>query len=168
MIICGDAQEVLKTLESGSIDCVITSPPYWGQRFYGNISEIGSERTPEEYIERLFVVCREIKRVLKKSGTFWLNISDTYYSPSRKRLNGAGSCRIGRHPFLKRKDLCLIPERLVDWLQKDGWYVRSVVIWFKVNSRPESVKDRLVNDYEFLFLLTKSPRYYFKVIRGAS
>jgi len=181
-IYCGDALEILKTFPDGCVDMMLTSPPYWTQRYYsGHPKEIGLEKTPEEYINNLFVICKELKRVLKKSGTFWLNIDDVYYGSGHGKADDLRGSKQGTikgiadkniriffnkqrnlpHPYLKKKDLCLIPDRLIDKLQKDGWYIRSRVIWYKPNAMPENVKDRPVNDYEFLFLLSKSNKYYF-------
>jgi DNA modification methylase len=184
-IIQGDTLTELKKLPDESIDCCITSPPYWTQRFYGGgENEIGLEKTPERYIKDLFIVFKELKRVLKKSGTFWLNIDDVYYGSGHGKADDLTGSKQGTikgmsdknmrsffnkqrnlpHNFLKKKDLCLIPFRLIDKLQKDGWYIRNCIIWYKPNAMPENVKDRFVNDYEFLFLLTKSYKYYFKQI----
>lgn len=185
-IICGDALTELKKLESESIDCCITSPPYWTQRFYsGHPKETGLEETPEQYIDNLLEICKEIKRTLKKQGTFWLNIDDVYYGSGHGKGDNLKDSKQGTvkgmaeenirtffnkqrnlpHPFLKKKDLCLIPERLIIKLQQNGWYSRSRIIWWKPNAMPENVLDRPTNDYEFLFLLTKSPRYYFVLQR---
>lgn len=181
-IIQGDALEVLKTLPDEYIDCCITSPPYWTQRFYGGCSkEIGLEETSEEYIQNLFLICKEIKRVLKNIGTFWLNIDDVYYGSGHGKadsLEGSkqgtvkGMAEMGirsffnqqrnkKHSIIKKKDLCLIPERLIIELQKDGWFIRSKIVWYKPNAMPENVNDRPTNDYELLFLITKSNKYYF-------
>lgn len=178
----GSALEVLKTFPDESVQMVMTSPPYWTQRFYsGHSKEIGLEKTPEQYIDNLFEICKEIKRVLKKEGTFWLNIDDVYYGSGHGRaddLQGSKQITVKGmanknirsffnkqrnlpHFYLKKKDLCLIPERLIIKLQQDGWYIRSKIIWHKPNAMPENVNDRPTNDYEFLFLLTKSNKYYF-------
>lgn len=185
-IIQGDTLEELKKMPNEYVDCIITSPPYWTQRFYGGLEkEIGLENTPEEYIQRLFVICKQLKRVLKKQGTFWLNIDDVYYGSGHGKADDLTGSKQGTvkgmasenmrsffnkqrnlpHPFLKKKDLCLIPDRLIDKLQKDGWYIRSRIIWHKPNAMPENVTDRPTNDYEFLFLLTKSNKYYFDTQR---
>ena len=181
-IICGDSLSVLKTFPDELVDCCITSPPYWTQRFYGGFdNELGLEETSKKYIEKLFEICKEIKRVLKKEGTFWLNIDDVYYGSGHGKaddLRGSKQATVKGmaneevrsffnkqrnlpHPILKKKDLCLIPERLIIKLQENGWYIRSKIIWYKPNAMPENVIDRPINDYEFLFLLTKSQKYYF-------
>jgi len=187
-VIQGDALSVLKTFPNNSIDMAMTSPPYWTQRFYGGIDgEVGLENTPEEYIEKLLLIFKELKRVLKKMGTFWLNIDDVYYGSGHGRADDLSGSKRGTikgmpdknvrsffsqqrnlpHPYLKKKDLCLIPFRLIDKLQRDGWYIRACNIWHKPNAMPENVVDRTSSDYEFLFLLTKSNKYYFdyKAIR---
>lgn len=139
MIINGDALEVLKTIKSESVDTCITSPPYYKLRNYGVQGQIGLENTHNEYINKLVDICSEIKRVLKHDGTLWLNIADTY----------------------KNKNLLLIPYRLALASQNDGWYVRQDIIWYKPNCMPESANDRCTKAHEYLFLLSKSPKYYF-------
>lgn len=181
----GDVLSQLKYIPDESIDCIVTSPPYWTQRSYGRLpNEIGLEKSPEEYIENLVNIFKELKKKIKKSGTFYLNIEDVYYGSGHGKaddlkgskqgtIKGIGDKNIRSffnkqrnlpHPFLKKKDLCLIPFRLIDKLQKDGWWIRSCIIWHKPNAMPENVKDRPTNDYEFVFLLTKSAKYYFKPI----
>ena len=142
-IVTGDALSVLRRISDNYIDCCVTSPPYYGLRDYGIDGQIGLERTVDEYIYNLVGVFREVRR------TLWINIADTY-SQSR-RMGG----------YAKKKELCLIPYRLILELQKDGWYVRQDIIWNKPNAMPESVKDRCTKSHEYIFLLTKSDRYYF-------
>jgi len=167
-IIQGDSLEVLKTLESESVDCLITSPPYWGLRDYGVEGQLGLEKTPEEYVAKLVEIFREAKRVLKKEGTFWLNLGDSYAgncSRTSSERAGYGAEREGIYTKtgngLKSKDLVGIPWRVAFALQADGWYLRQDIIWAKPNPMPESVTDRCTKSHEYIFLLTKSPRYYF-------
>lgn len=167
-IIQGDCLEKLKELSDESVDCCVTSPPYYGLRDYGVSGQIGLEETPEEYIKRLTDVFHEVKRVLKKDGTLWVNIGDSY--------NGAkkGNTEIYKHSSVvtdsfnkklwagaKQKDLIGIPWMLAFALRQDGWYLRQDIIWHKPNPMPESVKDRCTKSHEYLFLLSKSPQYYF-------
>lgn len=176
-IICGDAQSALSKMESGSAQCCVTSPPYYGLRDYGSEGQIGLEHTPEQYIQNLIKVFREVRRVLSDDGTLWVNIGDSYagsgkgsaaYSDqlSEKQRSNAGMC--GAKKVLqcdtysyKRKELIGIPWMLAFALRADGWYLRQDIIWAKPNPMPESVKDRCTKSHEYIFLLTKSPRYYF-------
>jgi DNA modification methylase len=174
-LILGDCLEELKKIEDGSIDCVITSPPYWGLRDYGNKKQLGLEKTPEEYVANMVLVFREVKRVLRGNGTLWLNIGDSYvsgksrYSSSPQTLSGKNrgepvknnKLDLYYHPYLKDKDLCGIPWRVAFALQQDGWYLRQDIIWHKPNPMPESVTDRCTKSHEYIFLLVKSKRYYF-------
>jgi len=199
----GNAIDKLKEIEDESVDCVITSPPYYGLRDYGtgewvggdeNCShqrdskrsdktgtghkamndaghvvgdgiykvkcpkcgakrvdnQIGLEATPEGYIKNLVTVFREVHRTLKSTGTVWLNIGDSYW-------NGMGQ----KHDVFKKKDLMLMPHRLAIALQEDGWYVRQDIVWAKNNPMPETVKDRCTKAHEYIFLLTKKPRYFY-------
>jgi len=172
-IINGDAKEVLKTLESESVDCCITSPPYFGLRQYikdgapGKEFEIGLEQTPEEYTAKLVEVFMEVKRVLRAEGTCWLNLGDsyaanrTYQIPDSKHVDVGNSMAMKIPEGLKQKDLIGIPWRVAFALQADGWYLRQDIIWHKLNPMPESVKDRCTKAHEYLFLLSKSANYYF-------
>lgn len=146
-VICGDAAEVLKTLPQGSVNMCVTSPPYYGLRDYGEGGQIGLEQTPQEYIVRLTKVFDEVKRVLADDGTLWLNIGDTYANKPYKNV--------------KQKDLIGIPWMLAFALREHGWYLRSDIIWHKTNAFPEAVRDRPAKCYEHIFLLAKSPKYYF-------
>lgn len=179
-IVCGDALEVLKTLESESVDCVITSPPYFGLRNYGHEGQIGLEDTPEAFTEALVAVFREARRVLKKEGTLWVNLGDSYNAassatPDTMHKNwenfqnhkakdrsvsrrGGGQSKVKE---LKPKDLIGIPWRVAFALQADGWYLRSDIIWAKKNCMPESVTDRPTRSHEYIFLLSKSSKYYY-------
>lgn len=224
-IIQGDCLEVLKTMDSESVDCVITSPPYYGLRDYGtakweggnpncdhknarentrflrggedckqftNIgsdgneriwkdvcptcgarkidSQIGLEKTPEEYVAKMVEIFREVRRILKKEGTCWLNLADSYNSQGTncsRHWDGRDKNYVGQKMRdlnvcgLKPKDLCMIPARVALALQADGWYLRQDIIWSKPNPMPESVMDRCTKSHEYIFLLTKNPRYYY-------
>lgn len=148
VIINRDALYALRELPSESVNCCVTSPPYYGLRDYGLDAQIGREDTPEQYIGRLVEVFRELRRVLKDDGTFWLNIADTY-------------CGSGMKAGCKQKDLIGIPWLLAFALRSDGWYLRSDIIWLKENPMPESCRDRPSRCYEHIFLLTKSKKYYY-------
>src|SRR4030042_4677901 len=152
----GDFLIVLKTLPYEYIECCITSPPYWGLRDYGVACQLGLEKTPEEYVAKMVEGFREVKRVLKKEGTLWLNLGDSY--------SGAGWRNNNDNPIetgLKSKDLVGIPWRVAFALQADGWYLRQDIIWHKPNCMPESVTDRCTKVHEYIFLLSKSQKYYF-------
>ncbi len=167
----GDALAVLRELPSECAHTCVTSPPYWGLRDYGTEGQIGLERTPEEYIERIVAVFREVRRVLRRDGTLWLNMGDGYATGTGGK-HGHSSMTGGRAVLaeqrrasipaeLKQKDLIGMPWRLAFALQADGWYLRQDIIWSKPNPMPESVRDRCTKAHEYLFLLSKSPRYYF-------
>lgn len=167
-LIEGDALHALHALPSGSIQCAITSPPYWGLRDYGINGQIGLEKTLPQFINHLVSVFGEVKRVLKEDGVLWINIGDSYTSGNRgyrandkKNRARAMSVRPDTPDGLKPKDLQGIPWRLAFALQDDGWYLRSDIIWNKPNAMPESVKDRPTRSHEYLFMLTKSEKYYY-------
>ena len=147
---CGDALEQLKTLESESVNACVTSPPYYNLRNYGTPGQIGKEATPEEYIDKLVAVFREVRRVLRPDGTLWVNIGDSYAAKSNPQTGGD-----------KGKDLIGVPWMLAFALRTDGWYLRQDIVWNKSNCMPESVRDRCTKSHEFIFLLSKSPKYYF-------
>jgi DNA modification methylase len=149
MIVIGDAKEKLKELEIESIQSVITSPPYWGLRDYGHAEQIGLEKNPNEYINNMVKIFDEVLRVLKKDGTLWLNIADSYSSISDSKIG------------LKNKDLVGIPWMLAFALRMNGWYLRQDIIWSKPSPMPEPIKDRCTKSHEYIFLLTKSSKYYF-------
>lgn len=166
MIIEGDSLHVLNVIPSNSVQCVITSPPYWGMRDYGIKGQIGLESTLPQFINHLVSVFSEVKRVLKDDGVLWLNIGDSYTSGNRryratdkKNPARAMSVRPETPDGLKPKDLQGIPWRLAFALQDDGWYLRSDIIWNKPNAMPESVKDRPTRSHEYIFMLTKSEQY---------
>ncbi len=167
---CGDALEVLRTLPDECVQTCITSPPYWGLRDYGADGQIGLEQTPEEYVGRLVTVFREVRRVLRRNGTIWVNMGDSYAAHGSgadgKELAwlGSGSLeRKARKPpsGLKPKDLIGIPWMVVFALRADGWYLRSDIVWAKSNPMPESVRDRPTRSHEYIFLLSKSRQYYY-------
>lgn len=184
-VICGDALTELRKMPSGSVDCCVTSPPYYGLRNYGIEGQIGLEKSPEAYVARLVEVFREVRRVLANDGTLWLNLGDSYAAGKTGRadadrpngsLHAIGS-RGGnsekliestqgakQRPVpcgLKPKDLIGIPWRMAFALQADGWYLRSDIIWAKDNPMPESVTDRPTRSHEYIFLFAKSERYYY-------
>ncbi len=168
-IFVGDARRVLKRINSESVQCAVTSPPYWGLRDYGIPGQIGAENEVNDYIANLREVFREVKRVLRNDGTLWLNIGDSYTSGNRgwrdaDRKNPARGMnyRPPTPPGLKPKDLIGIPWRIAFALQQDGWYLRSDIVWYKPNCQPESVKDRPTRSHEYVFLLSKSEDYYYE------
>jgi hypothetical protein len=169
-LIQGDCTEKMRELESGSVQCVVTSPPYWGLRDYGIEGQLGLESTPEQYVERMVEVFREVRRVLRDDGRVWLNLGDSYSADHNQgpRRNSGLSARTGplttrnvRPPGLKPKDLVGIPWRVAFALQADGWWLRSDIIWAKPNPMPESVTDRPTKAHEYVFLLTKAKTYYY-------
>lgn len=165
----GDALETLREIPDGAAQMCVTSPPYWGLRDYGVEGQLGLEATPEEYVERMVAVFREVRRVLRDDGTLWLNIGDSYAASgpaggAGKQYTNVGSVDVPvRKPMggCKPKDLVGIPWMLAFALRADGWYLRSDIIWAKPNPMPESVTDRPTKAHEMLFLLSKSPRYYY-------
>ena len=170
-IYCGDSLQVLQTLPENAVDCCVTSPPYYALRDYGADGQIGREATPEEYVSRITAVFHEVKRVLTPEGTCWLNIADTYCGTGSKAdhqdpkypkgRNGQQVAFNHRAPGCKPKDLIGIPWLVALALRGDGWYLRSSIIWHKTNPMPESTRDRPTRCYEYVFLLTKSKKYYY-------
>jgi DNA modification methylase len=183
-IIVGDARNTLAKLPDQSVHCCVTSPPYWGLRDYGHPDQIGLEPTPEEYVQTMVDVFREVRRVLRDDGTLWLNLGDSYASgggqasPHRDSCGGIGKKGTrGRQPYhsagggferpssitgsIKPKDLVGIPWRVAFALQADGWYLRQDIIWHKPSPMPESVTDRCTKAHEYVFLLTKRERYFY-------
>ena len=146
-ILHGDCLDQLKTLDDQSIHTCITSPPYWGLRDYGNDDQLGLESSPDEYINNMVVVFREVKRVLRDDGTLWLNLGDTYGR--------------GVKTNLPKKNLLGMPWRVALALQADGWILRQDIIWHKPNPMPESVRDRCTKAHEYIFLMAKQQKYYF-------
>jgi DNA modification methylase len=180
-IIQGDCLEGLRTLPDASVHCCVTSPPYWGLRDYGHDGQIGLESTPEAYVARMVEVFREVRRVLRDDGTCWVNLGDSYAATTKQSgrndhdrpHNGEarGTYDVGTAGAktklrvslgtLKPKDLVGIPWRVAFALQADGWWLRQDIIWHKPNPMPESVRDRCTKAHEYVFLLTKSERYYY-------
>ena len=171
----GDCRQILPTLPDRSVHCCVTSPPYFGLRDYGHSDQIGLEPTPDEFVAELVKVFREVRRVLRDDGTLWLNLGDSYNAHGRKghgtkiglkqgtnraSATGTDSCR-PNVDSLKDKDLVGIPWRVAFALQADGWYLRQDIIWHKPNPMPESVTDRCTKAHEYIFLLSKSARYYY-------
>jgi len=168
VVLHGDTREIIHRLPDNSFQCVVTSPPYWGVRDYGVQRQIGAEAELDAYLDTLVDVFREVRRVLKPEGTFWLNIGNTYTSGGRKwrqednkNKGRAMSYRPQTPPGLKKKDLIGVAWLLALKCQRDGWYLRNDVIWYKPNCQPESVKDRFTVAHEYLFLFSKSEHYYF-------
>lgn len=199
-IITGDCRDVLRALPDQSVNCCVTSPPYFGLRDYGVDGQIGLEETPDAFVAEMVAVFREVRRVLRDDGTLWLNLGDSYAGSGRggnptkesstlqgghssqeasmvsrtrgsklpagfhekARLDGSiGRAWMSPPAGLKQKDLIGIPWRVAFALQADGWFLRQDIIWSKPNPMPESVGDRCTKAHEYLFLLSKGPRYYF-------
>ena len=169
VIMQGDALTRLKELPGEAVDCCITSPPYFGLRDYGVEGQIGLEESPEAYVSKLVEVFREVRRVLKKEGTLWLNLGDSYAGSSGCHKGGsekANSNAGATNSYIvpkpgKPKDLIGIPWMVAFALRADGWYLRSDIIWHKPNCMPESVTDRPTKSHEYIFLLSKSERYFY-------
>lgn len=152
-----DCLEFMKRLPDKSIDFCMTSPPYWKMRDYGVKGQIGQEKTPEEYIEKLVLVFRELKRILKDRGSFYLNLGDTYIGTD------SGSQSKKMKTWKRPKQLALIPARVTIALQEDGWILRNDICWFKPNGLPSSVKDRLTTRWEHIFHFVKQRKYYYNL-----
>lgn len=174
----GDCLEKMKELPDQSVNCCVTSPPYFGLRDYGVEGQLGAEPTPDEFVEALVRVFREVWRVLRDDGTVWLNLGDSYVAPNGRSSTGksydngpnsqmshmskAQNAGIRRGwGDLQAKQLIGIPWRVAFALQADGWYLRQDIIWHKPNPMPESVRDRCTKAHEYVFLLSKSPKYYY-------
>lgn len=179
-VIVGDCIDGMRTLPDQSVSCCVTSPPYFGLRDYGVDGQIGLEATPDAFVARLVDVFREVRRVLRDDGTLWLNLGDSYgsfggntYSGFNERWSGTGGAGskqdatlygVTAHKAdtgLRPKNLLGIPWRVAFALQADGWYLRQDIIWSKPNPMPESVTDRCTKAHEYVFLLSKSARYFF-------
>jgi DNA modification methylase len=169
----GDCRDVLRTLPANSVHCCVTSPPYFGLRDYGVAGQIGLEPTPDAFVAEMVTVFREVRRVLRDDGTLWLNLGDSYARSDKKGGSGFGGKNqkyLGDSysracsdvpPGLKAKDLIGIPWLVAFALRADGWYLRQDIIWSKPNPMPESITDRCTKAHEYLFLLSKSRRYYY-------
>ncbi len=180
----GDCLAVMRGMDSESVQCCVTSPPYWGLRDYGVDGQLGLEDTPEKYIAKMVELFGELRRVLRGDGTLWLNLGDTYAAnrggtampaetlaggvsgkgnkvAKRGRESGYNPHRDPASHGLKHKDLCGIPWRVALALQADGWYLRQDIIWHKPNPMPESVTDRCTKAHEYIFLMSKSAKYYY-------
>jgi DNA modification methylase len=160
----GDSLEVLQTLPAESVDCALTSPPFYGLRDYGTEGQIGLEATPDEWAARLVAVFREVRRVLRPHGTLWVECGDSYNANVGKGFNG--NARIGQQDTrvnagTKPKDLLGQPWLLAFALRADGWYLRQAIIWHKPNAMPESVRDRCTTAHSYVFLFSKQARYFF-------
>lgn len=175
-ILIGDCRARLADIPDGSVQTCVTSPPYFGLRNYGHDGQIGLEPTPSDFIEAMVEVFREVRRVLRDDGTLWMNLGDSYNTGTSKpsgaskhadvggwttRSGDAAGARRTHDRDLKVKDMMGIPWRVALALQADGWYLRQDIIWHKPNPMPESVTDRCTKAHEYLFLLSKGPRYYF-------
>lgn len=159
MILNTDALNGLKSLADESVDCIITSPPYWQLRDYGVEGQLGLEPTFQEYISKLVEIFDEAKRVLKKDGTCWVNLGDTYSGSGRG--GGVDNTKRTNKGLLPNKSLCNIPSRFAIAMQDRGWTLRNEIIWQKPNAMPSSVTDRFTIDYEKIFFFVKSTKYYF-------
>lgn len=178
-IYCGNCIDILKTFPDKSINCCITSPPYYGLRDYGVSAQIGNEDTPEQYIKNLVTVFEEVNRVLKDNGVLWLNLGDSWAgsnqgsgtkNPAKKQVSNHGTnymttethkSKLSKINGYKPKDLIGVPWMAAFALRESGWYLRQDIIWAKGNPMPESVKDRCTKSHEYIFLLSKSRKYYF-------
>jgi site-specific DNA-methyltransferase (cytosine-N4-specific) len=173
-VLIGDSLELLPKLADKSIQCCVTSPPYWGLRDYEHSAQIGSESSPVDYVQNLVKIFKEVKRTLKDNGTLWLNIGDGYarnggvgkHGPNAivgntKKLIQKRNCKVPDCWGLKDRDLLGIPWRVAFALQEDGWILRSKITWIKKNPMPESVKNRPTSSTEEIFLFAKSPNYYY-------
>ncbi len=173
-VFTGDSSVILPSLADESVQCCVTSPPYWGLRDYDHPSQIGSEESPEEYVRKLTDIFREVRRALRKEGTFWLNVGDGYARNggtgncgpnavvgNTKKLIQKRNCKVPNCWGLKDRDLMGLPWRVAFSLQADGWILRSRITWIKKTAMPESVKNRPTTATEEIFLFTKSPTYYY-------
>lgn len=169
----GDCIDVMSTMPAQSVNCCVTSPPYYGLRDYGVNGQIGLEKSPDEFVAKMVQVFRGVHRVLRDDGTLWVNLGDSYSSQAgqRKETDRAGIKQQSNTPSSRAPSRCVpelgakqligIPWRVAFALQADGWILRSDIIWHKPNPMPESVTDRCTKSHEYIFLLSKSPKYYF-------
>ncbi len=174
VILTGDNRELLHSIPSETIQCCVTSPPYWGLRDYDHPAQIGAEPSPEQYVQNLVAVFREVRRLLRKDGTLWLNVGDGYARNggtgncgpnaivgNTKKLIQRRNCKVPSCWGLKDRDLMGLPWRVAFALQADGWVLRSRITWLKKTAMPESVKNRPTNATEEVFLMSKTPNYYY-------
>jgi len=172
LLLNGSSKKVLERFPSNTFHTVVTSPPYWQLRDYFVDGQLGNEATPEEYVENLVDILREVKRTLRKDGNLWLNLGDGYNNSSgfcraRKkwkregRTGGSADKKVFRHDHIKQKDLIGIPWAVAFALQKDGWYLRCDIIYSKTNPMPDGAKDRPTRSHEYIFLLSKSHKYFY-------
>lgn len=169
----------LRQMPDNAVQCCVTSPPYWRQRDYGMPEQFGMEDTPEQYVKKLVELFTEVKRVLKPNGTLWLNLGDGYWGSGKagsnpeyhdrhkvfnkpaKEKSTFGKPTTGKHAILKPKDLIGFPWKVAFALQQSGWWLRQDIIWYKLNGMPESTTDRCTRCHEYIFMLSKSQRYYY-------
>ncbi len=170
-IIQGDSLSVLKTIPAESINCCVTSPPYWALRDYGVDGQLGLEPTFQEYITKLCDIFDDVKRVLKKDGTCWVNLGDTYLNNSsyssggRQGYNKKEKMIYKKDAIVQIKSLCQIPARFSIEMCNRGWILRNTIIWHKPNAMPSSAKDRFTVDFEYLFFFVKNKKYWFETQR---
>lgn len=167
----GDALEKIKLLKNKSIDCIVTSPPYWQLRDYGVVGQLGLEETVEEYIKKLLDIFDECWRVLKDAGTVFINMGDTYSNVNSKFISGSNNknyyidkqtAKTRKKTDIRRKSKMMIPERFAIVMIERGWILRNEIIWHKPNVLPEAVQDRFTNDFEKIYFFTKSEKYFFE------
>ena len=170
-ILQGDAYDRMREIEDESIDCIVTSPPYWQLRDYGIEGQLGLEKTAEEYLEKLIAVFDEAWRVLKDSGTVFVNMGDTYSNVNSKFISGSNNknyyidkqtAKIRKKTDIRRKSKMMIPERFAIAMIERGWILRNEIIWHKPNVVPEAVRDRFTNDFEKIYFFTKNEKYFFE------
>ena len=175
-VLTGDCRERLASLDAGTFQCCVTSPPYWGLRDYAHEDQIGAEPDPADYVANLVAVFRGVRRVLRDDGVAWLNVGDGYARNggtgncgpnavvgNTRKLIQRRNCKVPDRWGLKDKDLFGMPWRVAFALQEDGWYLRSRITWIKKSAMPESVRDRPTSATEEIFMLTKSPRYFYDI-----
>lgn len=173
-VLSGDSFQLIPRMDAESVQCCVTSPPYWGLRDYNHPAQIGAEASPTEYVQNLVRLFREVRRVLRKDGTLWLNIGDGYarnggtgkHGPNAvvgntRRMIQKRNCSVPECWGLKDRDLMGIPWRVAFSLQEDGWILRSAITWVKKTAMPESVKNRPTSATEHVFLFAKTPSYYY-------
>lgn len=173
-ILTGDCRQLLPTLEAESIQCCVTSPPYWGLRDYDHAAQIGAESSPEQYVQSLVAIFRDVRRLLRPDGTVWLNIGDGYarngghgkHGPNAKvgntrKMIQKRNCKVPEVWGLKDRDLMGMPWRVAFAMQADGWILRSRIVWIKTAAMPESVRNRPTTATEEVFLFAKNPSYFY-------